>query len=72
MITDPTAAPAATPPPMCDARLATRISQDVDTRLRLLALTRRVRLCRLLDQLLDQALPSAAELAAEMRGGDHR
>ena len=56
------------PTPAFDARLATRLSRDVNTRLRLLALVRHVRLCRLLDQLLDQALPSAAELTDQMKG----
>jgi hypothetical protein len=51
-----------------DARLATRISRDVDGRLRLLALVRRIRLGQLIDQLLDQALPSADELAEQMKG----
>jgi predicted HicB family RNase H-like nuclease len=50
-------------------RLATRISSDVDDRLRLAALMRRMRLCQLLDQVLDQALPSAAELTEQMRKG---
>lgn len=56
------------PTPAYDARLATRLSRDVNTRLRLLALVRHVRLSRLLDQLLDQALPSAAELTDQMKG----
>jgi hypothetical protein len=49
-------------------RLATRISEDVDRRLRLAALVRRMPLSQLLDQLLDQALPPVAELAERMKG----
>jgi hypothetical protein len=49
-------------------RLATRISEDVDRRLRLAATVRRMRLSHLLDQLLDQALPQVAELAEQMKG----
>lgn len=51
------------------ARLATRISRDVDRRLRLAAVLRDARLGEFLDQLLDQALPNAAEIAAQMSGG---
>jgi len=40
----------------------------VDARLRQLALIRRQRLNRLLDELLDAALPPAAELATLMAG----
>ena len=50
------------------ARLATRLSAGVDARLRQLALIRRQRLNRLLDELLDAALPPAAELTAQMAG----
>jgi hypothetical protein len=49
-------------------RLATRISEDVDRRLRLAALMRRMHLSHLLDQLLDQALPPVADLAEQMKG----
>jgi hypothetical protein len=48
-----------------DARLATRITSSVDSRLRQLALLRRRRLCHLLDDVLDAALPSSEELAAQ-------
>jgi hypothetical protein len=56
--------------PVPGARLAfaTRISEDVDRRLRLTALVRRMPLSQLLDQLLDQALPPVAELAERMKG----
>jgi hypothetical protein len=55
------------------ARLATRLSAGVDARLRQLALIRRQRINRLLDELLDAALPPAAELTAWMAGlGDDR
>jgi hypothetical protein len=47
-----------------DARLATRITSSVDTRLRQLALLHRRRISHLLDDVLDQALPSAEDLAA--------
>jgi hypothetical protein len=56
------AAPEAVTPP--GIRLATRISEDVDRRLRLAALVRRMPL----SQLLDQALPPVAELAERMKG----
>jgi len=56
------------PVPALTARLATRISKDVDRRLRLAAVLRDVRLGELLDQLLDQALPTAADLAAQLNG----
>ena len=50
------------------ARLATRLSAGVDVRLRQLALIRRQRINRLLDELLDAALPPAAELTAQLAG----
>jgi hypothetical protein len=50
------------------ARLGTRITAGVDTRLRQLALIRRQRINHVLDDLLDAALPGAAELAARMAG----
>ena len=53
----------------CDVRLATRISEPVDRRLRLAALVRRMSLSQFLDQLLDQALPPVAELAEQIQGG---
>ena len=63
-ITGQGSAPAAPP----GIRLATRISEDVDRRLRLAALVRRMHLSHFLDQLLDQALPPVAELAEQMKG----
>lgn len=55
------------------ARLATRITEDVDARLRLAAALERLPLCRLLTGLLDRALPSAEELASEVarKGNGH-
>ena len=70
MISEPTAAPAAAAlAPPCDVRLATRISEPVDRRLRLAALVRRMALSQFLDQLLDQALPPVGELAEQIQGG---
>ena len=70
MITEPTA-PTAAPasPPLCDARLPTRISEGVDRRFRLGALVRKMPLSRFLDQVLDQALPPVGELADQIQGG---
>lgn len=68
MITEPTAPPAPASPPLCDARLATRISEGVDRRLRLAALVRRMPLNQFLDRLLDQALPPVGELAEQIQG----
>jgi hypothetical protein len=48
-----------------DARLATRITTSVDTRLRQLALLRRRRISHLLDDVLDAALPTSEDLAAQ-------
>jgi hypothetical protein len=48
-----------------DARLATRITTSVDTRLRQLALVQRRRISHLLDELLDAALPTGQDLAAQ-------
>lgn len=48
-----------------DARLATRITTSVDTRLRQLALLQRRRISHLLDDLLDAALPTGQDLAAQ-------
>jgi len=45
-----------------DARLATRITTSVDTRLRQLALLSRRRICHVLDDVLDAALPTAEDL----------
>jgi len=47
------------------ARLATRVTANVDTRLRQFALLSRRRLSHVLDDVLDSALPSAEELSAE-------
>jgi hypothetical protein len=52
-----------------DARLATRISEPVDRRLRLAALVRRMPLGQFLDHVLDQALPPVDQLADQIRGG---
>jgi hypothetical protein len=49
-----------------DTRLATRISAEVDRRLRLTALVRGMRLGRLLDQILSQHLPTADQLTAQI------
>jgi predicted HicB family RNase H-like nuclease len=49
-------------------RLATRISEPVDRRLRLAALVRRMSLSQFLDQLLDQALPPVGALAEQIQG----
>ena len=48
---------------------ATRISEDIDRRLRLTALARRMPLSQLLDQLLDQALAPVGELAEQIQRG---
>jgi hypothetical protein len=53
-----------------DARLATRISPEVDLRLRMLALFKGRPLSHVLDGLLDKALPSAAELAVSLAGSE--
>jgi hypothetical protein len=47
-------------------RLATRITEDVDARLRLAALLQRLPLCHVLTGLLDRALPAADELAGQL------
>ena len=51
-----------------DARLATRISEGVDRRLRLAALVQRMPLGLCLDRVLDQALPPVDQLADQIRG----
>jgi uncharacterized protein (DUF1778 family) len=52
-----------------DARLATRVTADVDQRLRFAAVAAgRKSLSAFLTEVLDRALPSAAELAAQLRG----
>jgi hypothetical protein len=48
-----------------NARLATRLTSSVDTRLRQLALLRRRRISHLLDEVLDQALPTTQDLAGQ-------
>jgi hypothetical protein len=48
------------------ARLATRVTTGVDTRLRQLALLRRRRISHVLDDVLDAALPSAEDLSAQL------
>ena len=48
------------------ARLGTRITANVDARLRQLALIRRRRLSHLLDDVLDDALPTAEDLTAQL------
>jgi predicted HicB family RNase H-like nuclease len=68
VISNRTAASAAAPTSLCDVRLATRISEAVDRRLRLAALVRRMSLSQFLDQLLDQALPPVGELAEQIQG----
>ena len=49
-----------------DARLATRITASVDTRLRQVALLSRRRLSHVLDDVLDAALPTVEDLSAEL------
>ena len=49
------------------ARLATRVTASVDTRLRQLALLSRRRISHVLDEVLDSALPTAEDLTAQMR-----
>jgi len=48
------------------ARLATRVTTSVDTRLRQLALLHRRRISHVLDDVLDSALPTAQDLAAQL------
>jgi hypothetical protein len=48
------------------ARLATRVTTSVDTRLRQLALLSRRRISHVLDDVLDAALPSAEDLSAQL------
>ena len=48
------------------ARLATRVTISVDTRLRQLALLSRRRISHVLDDVLDAALPSAEDLSARL------
>jgi hypothetical protein len=49
----------------CNARLCMRITENVDSRLRNLALVRRRRLSHVLDDVLDAALPTADDLTVE-------
>jgi hypothetical protein len=49
-----------------NARLGTRITANVDARLRQLALIRRRRLSHVLDDVLDAALPTAEDLRTQM------
>jgi hypothetical protein len=48
------------------ARLATRVTTSVDTRLRQVALLSRRRISHVLDEVLDSALPTAQDLAAQV------
>jgi hypothetical protein len=48
-----------------NARLATRITTSVDTRLRQLALLHRRRISHLLNDVLDAVLPTSEDLAAQ-------
>ena len=48
-----------------NARLATRLTSSVDSRLRQFALLRRRRISHLLDEVLDQALPTTQDLAGQ-------
>ena len=48
------------------ARLATRVTTSVDTRLRQLALVSRRRISHVLDDVLDATLPSAEDLSAQL------
>jgi hypothetical protein len=48
------------------ARLATRVTTSVDTRLRQLALLSRRRISHVLDDVLDAALPSAEDLSSQL------
>ena len=50
-------------------RLVTRVRQDIDDRLRLLAAVRRQKLAHVLSDVLASALPSADDLADEIRKG---
>lgn len=52
-----------------DVRLATRISDPVDLRLRMLTLLKGQPLSHVLDGLLDKVLPPADELAALLGDG---
>lgn len=51
------------------SRLATRLTRNVDQRLRLHALLQRKPLSHVLDQLLDAALPTADELRSQLGSG---
>ena len=56
------------PASQLDARLATRITEAVDRRLRLAALVRRMPIGQFLDLVLDEALPPVDQLADQIRG----
>jgi hypothetical protein len=67
------AAQAVTLPPLTvtrelDTRLSTRISKDVDRRLRVAAVLQDLKLGDFLDQLLGSALPTYADLSVQMNG----
>ena len=51
-----------------EARLTTRISRDVDRRLRLAAVLQNLKLGEFLDSLLSQSLPTYADLSVQMNG----
>lgn len=53
-------------PKTYSARLATRITTSVDTRLRQLALLSRRRISHVLDDVLDAALPTAEDLSTRL------
>ena len=55
-----------------DVRLATKITEPVDRRLRMLALVKGRPLNHVLVGLLDKALPPASELAALLGDSRHR
>jgi len=55
----------------CNVTLATRITANVDRRLRMFVLLQRQPLNSVLTGLLDKALPSADELAGLLRDGQN-
>jgi hypothetical protein len=55
-----------TVPKTYSARLATRVTTSVDTRLRQLALLSRRRISHVLDDVLDAALPTAEDLSRQL------
>ena len=54
--------------PVLIARLTTRLTEDVDRRLRLTAVLQATNLGEFLDQLLSRTLPTYADLAAQLNG----